>query len=97
MHGLIKPGKSLVSAAHEVALVLGGFGTVPNRGRNKAQMSRYAQLTPEFDMVVVLWPAAMTGNVGQKRRLLYNAVTRARSRCLVLVQAQAALMQPPFT
>ncbi len=51
----------------------------------------------EFDMVVVLWPAAMTGNVDQKRRLLYNAVTRAKSRCLVLVQAQAALMQPPFT
>lgn len=45
----------------------------------------------EFDMVVVLWPAAMTGKVDQKRRLLYNAVTRAKSRCLVLVQAQSAL------
>lgn len=51
----------------------------------------------EFDMVVVLWPAAMTGDVEQKRRLLYNAVTRAKSRCLVLVQAQDALARPPFT
>lgn len=50
----------------------------------------------EFDIVVVLWPAAMTGDVEQKRRLLYNAVTRAKSRCLVLVQARDALARPPF-
>lgn len=50
----------------------------------------------EFDMVVVLWPAALSGDAEQKRRLLYNAVTRAKSRCLVLVQARAALAQPPF-
>lgn len=50
----------------------------------------------EFDNVVVLWPAAVGGNDDQKRRLLYNAVTRARSRCLVLVQAKAHLYQPPF-
>lgn len=50
----------------------------------------------EFDVVVVLWPAAMGGDADQKRRLLYNAVTRAKSRCLVLVQAQGALAQPPF-
>ena len=53
----------------------------------------------EFDVVIVLWPASMGvgGNADQKRRLLYNAVTRAKSRCLVLVQAQDALLQPPFT
>lgn len=50
----------------------------------------------EFDNVIVLWPAAITGNDDQKRRLLYNAVTRARSRCLVLVQAAAHLNQAPF-
>ena len=51
----------------------------------------------EFDMVVVLWPAAMTGDVEQKRRLLYNAVTRAKSRCLVLIETKDALASPPFT
>lgn len=50
----------------------------------------------EFDMVIVLWPAALTGDAEQKRRLLYNAVTRAKSRCLVLVQARAALTRAPF-
>ena len=50
----------------------------------------------EFDNVVVLWPAAIGGSADQKRRLLYNAVTRAKLRCLVLVQAKANLTQAPF-
>jgi superfamily I DNA/RNA helicase len=50
----------------------------------------------EFDNVIVIWPAAVAGSDDQKRRLLYNAVTRARSRCLVLVQAKAQLNQAPF-
>lgn len=50
----------------------------------------------EFDNVVVLWPAAIGGNDDQKRRLLYNAVTRAKERCLVLVQAKSSLSQAPF-
>lgn len=50
----------------------------------------------EFDNVIVLWPAAIGGSDDQKRRLLYNAVTRAKERCLVLVQAQASLAQAPF-
>lgn len=50
----------------------------------------------EFDNVIVLWPAGITGSDDQKRRLLYNAVTRAKSRCLVLVQAKALLNQAPF-
>ena len=50
----------------------------------------------EFDNVIVLWPAAVGGSDDQKRRLLYNAVTRAKERCLVLAQAQASLGQAPF-
>lgn len=50
----------------------------------------------EFDNVIVLWPAGLTASDDQKRRLLYNAVTRAKSRCLVLVQATAHLREAPF-
>ncbi|MCR6480901.1 ATP-binding domain-containing protein [Variovorax sp. ZS18.2.2] len=50
----------------------------------------------EFDNVIVLWPAAIGGSDDQKRRLLYNAVTRARERCLVLVQAKASFGRAPF-
>lgn len=67
-----------------------------NRQRGPLAMTVHGAKNREFDMVVVLWPAAMIGNADQKRRLLYNAVTRAKSRCIVLVQAQAALLQPPF-
>lgn len=51
----------------------------------------------EFDNVIVLWPAAVGGSDEQKRRLLYNAVTRAKERCIVLVQATAHMDLPPFT
>jgi superfamily I DNA/RNA helicase len=51
----------------------------------------------EFDNVIVLWPAAVGGSDDQKRRLLYNAVTRAKDRCVVLVQAAAHMGRPPFT
>lgn len=50
----------------------------------------------EFDNVIVLWPAAVGGSNDQKRRLLYNAVTRAKERCIVLVQASAHMNEPPF-
>ena len=50
----------------------------------------------EFDEVVLLWPGNTLGDADQKRRLLYNAITRAKRKCIVLVQAQAALTQAPF-
>ncbi|MFH1814498.1 MAG: ATP-dependent helicase [Pseudomonadota bacterium] len=50
----------------------------------------------EFDNVIVLWPGAVGGNDDQKRRLLYNAVTRAKERCVVLVQVPAHMARPPF-
>ncbi|WP_460159550.1 ATP-binding domain-containing protein [Pseudomonas sp. S3_H09] len=50
----------------------------------------------EFDLVIVLWPAAIRGNDEQKRRLLYNAVTRAKYQCIVLVQVPRAITSPPF-
>lgn len=40
----------------------------------------------EFDHVVVLWPHLRPSSTEQQRRLLYNAITRARKSCLLLVQ-----------
>jgi superfamily I DNA/RNA helicase len=50
----------------------------------------------EFDGVIVLWPYAVKGSDDQKRRLLYNAVTRAKSWCQVLVQSADLTARPPF-
>ncbi|MDF3118470.1 ATP-binding domain-containing protein, partial [Burkholderia semiarida] len=41
-------------------------------------------------------PRGLLRAYDQKRRLLYNAVTRAKERCLVLVQVAAHLNQAPF-
>jgi superfamily I DNA/RNA helicase len=41
----------------------------------------------EFDNVIVLWPYRVREEM--KRRLLYNAITRARKHCMVLLQLKA--------
>jgi superfamily I DNA/RNA helicase len=38
----------------------------------------------EFENVVVVWPYGVTGSAEKQRRLLYNAITRAKSNCIVL-------------
>jgi hypothetical protein len=50
----------------------------------------------EFDHVVVLWPYTVVNDGEQRRRLLYNAITRAKRSCTVLVQSQELLNAPPF-
>jgi DNA helicase IV len=51
----------------------------------------------EFAGVVVLWPYEVGGDGETKRRLLYNAVTRAQAWCTVIVQSKKLLSAPPFT
>jgi hypothetical protein len=50
----------------------------------------------EFDSVIVLWPYEVAGTADRQRRLLYNAVTRAKRQAIVIVQNPARLQQPPF-
>lgn len=50
----------------------------------------------EFEHVVVIWPYTVWGDTEQKRRLLYNAITRAKRSCLVLVQSADLRSSPPF-
>lgn len=50
----------------------------------------------EFDGVVVLWPYTVKADDEGKRRLLYNAVTRARRWCTVIVQSPSMLRTAPF-
>jgi DNA helicase IV len=50
----------------------------------------------EFEGVVVIWPYQVGGDVEHKRRLLYNAVTRAKRWCNIIVQSQNILATAPF-
>jgi len=40
----------------------------------------------EFDNVIILWPYKVPSDNEQKRRLLYNAITRSKRNCMVLVR-----------
>lgn len=50
----------------------------------------------EFEGVVVIWPYQVGGDIEHKRRLLYNAITRAKRWCNVIVQSQSILGTAPF-
>lgn len=50
----------------------------------------------EFEGVVILWPYQVGGDDEHKRRLLYNAVTRARRWCTVILQGASLLKAAPF-
>lgn len=61
-----------------------------------AAMTVHQAKNREFDGVVVLWPYQLGGDAEHKRRLLYNAVTRARGWCTVVVQNDNLLASAPF-
>ena len=66
-------------------------------GHRLKAMTIHQAKNREFDGVIVLWP--IRGNVGQddqKRRLLYNAITRAKKWCTVIVQKKDMLDKAPF-
>ena len=55
----------------------------------------------EFDNVLVLWPVQVPADLEAQRRLLYNALTRAKNLATVIVQdpvpAKSRLRLPPFS
>ena len=61
-----------------------------------AAMTVHQAKNREFDGVVVLWPYQVGGDDEHRRRLLYNAVTRARNWCTVVVQNENLLAAAPF-
>lgn len=67
------------------------------RDRGVRAMTIHQAKNREFHSVIVLWPYEVAGSTDRLRRLLYNAVTRARHRVVVVVQNPQRLQQPPFT
>lgn len=64
--------------------------------RRLAAMSIHQAKNREFDRVVVLWPYEVGGSDERKRRMAYNAITRARHEALVIVQGKGRDKQSPF-
>ena len=66
------------------------------RGGGVRAMTIHQAKNREFHSVIVLWPYEVAGSIERQRRLLYNAITRAKCRVLVVVQNRSRLDQPPF-
>ncbi|MDR4483174.1 MAG: ATP-binding domain-containing protein [Nitrospirales bacterium] len=66
------------------------------RQQEFAAMTIHQAKNREFDHVIVLWPFTVPKNDEQRRRLFYNAITRAHQSCTVLVQNDALLKASPF-
>lgn len=67
----------------------------PRRGRVTAMTIHQAK-NREFDSVLLLWPNTVAGNSDHRRRLLYNALTRAKKKCTILVHGSNRLEAAPF-
>lgn len=50
----------------------------------------------EFDVVIVIWPYTVAQDDEGKRRLLYNAITRTKQQCTVIVQGAGSAGKAPF-
>ncbi len=59
-------------------------------------MSIHGAKNREFDRVIVLWPQSVTGSDEHKRRLIYNAMTRAKNHCAIIVLGKDRLNSAPF-
>lgn len=71
------------------------FGRTASRGI--PVMTIQAAKNRQFRNVVVLWAHSPALPDDYKRRLLYNAITRAEHQCTVFVRAQDLLNAAPFT
>ena len=67
------------------------------RVRGVRAMTIHQAKNREFESVIVLWPYQIAGTIERHRRLLYNAITRAKYQVLVVVQNPKRLRRPPFT
>jgi superfamily I DNA/RNA helicase len=64
------------------------------RDRGLRAMTVHQAKNREFDSVIVLWPYEVSA--ARQRRLLYNAITRAKRQAVVIVQNPNRLNEPPF-
>ena len=72
------------------------FGSIPQGGHRA--MTIHQAKNREFPVVMVLWPFRVVGDAVLARRWLYNAVTRAKRRAIVIVEdpQKKRLNEPPF-
>jgi len=78
-------------------VVRNGRRFAPAEPTGRRVMTIHRAKNREFANVVVLWPQTVGGGAEQQRRLLYNAITRAKNGCSVVVFGVDRLGKPPFS
>ena len=68
----------------------------PRSAQSRRVMTIHRAKNREFRDVLVLWPHTVVGSAEHQRRLLYNAVTRAKGRCSVVVFGSGRMGKAPF-
>ena len=63
---------------------------------SKIAMTIHQAKNREFDNVVIIWPFQIPVDKDYRRRMLYNAITRAKKTCLIIVQSDSLAKQAPF-
>jgi len=63
---------------------------------SKAAMTIHQAKNREFDNVVIIWPFQIPTDNDSRRRLIYNAITRAKKTCLIIVQSDSLIKEAPF-
>lgn len=66
------------------------------RRENKAKIlftTIHGAKNREFENVIILWPYNVTNDLIQKRKLLYNAITRAKRNVVIIVQHKTTDLQ----
>jgi superfamily I DNA/RNA helicase len=64
--------------------------------RGRLAMTIHQAKNREFDRVAIVWPFKIPPSADDRRRLLYNAVTRARLSCVIVVQNASLQSEAPF-
>lgn len=66
--------------------------------RHVSAMTVHQAKNREFDSVIVIWPFEIQGSEERHRRLLYNAVTRAKKQAIVIIHdpKNDRKKSPPF-
>jgi len=76
-----------------------------HQSRGITAMTIHQAKNREFENVIILWPHEVAGTPESLRRLLYNGITRAKSRVLIIVHSppdkkgrvKNRLASPPFS
>ena len=90
---VLKPG-DLRNAAGSFIRTAMNFGA-KGESEGRVGMSIKSAKNREFENVVVLWPHEIVGDDLMRRKLLYNAVTRARRRAVIIAQGGEKRLSTP--